>query len=1834
MRSRLKLMLMAMMVMLLSVVQINVNAAEENKIVISTDKATMNVGDEMKLTVTGTGKTPTWVSFNEKIVEVDQTGTVTALKAGTAKVQARVGRTYLNCQVKVVNSSLKLNKKSATIYCGGTSTNTVELKATTSGATKNAQDVVWESSAPAVASVDKVTDEKGKVKVIVTGKSAGTATITATANGKTASCDITVKNTEVALNFDDVQLSTKGSGKSLKLRATVTGSNNKIKWESKDKKVATVSGGTVTAKSEGQTEITATANGVTTTCIIRVTDGLVSITDKRVELFAGTQQPETKQLKTNASKKDVLSWKSSNENVVSVDHKGKITAKAAGTAIVTVTCNGKTDSCEVIVKQTRTDITANSVTLCVKGNDKTCKLGVNVVGRKSNITWKSSDTKVVTVSNGKLTAKKEGAAVVMATANGVTDSVTVIVQPYKPSISLNYGSYKLYTGIGNKMTLKAKVDGASKKVNWSSSNNGVVTVDKNGAVTAKSAGNATITATANGSSAECKIQVIKTAITFEQTGVSINKGEKISLAVDVTGASQNIKWSTTNAKVATVKNGIVTGKAMGKAEIKATANGVTAVCQVVVTDCVHEYDTAVTTKPTCVDTGLQTYTCKKCGFRYDEIMPALGGEHSFNRVETTKQATCIETGIQKITCTKCGYSYEEIIPALGHEISGWVTETPATETTSGVEERKCVRCNGEKETREIPATLAGGYKLKWEDNFGGNSLNSADWNVELHNPGWVNNELQAYVDSTDNIYVKDGNLIIQAIKTADGYTSGRVNTQNKHDYKYGRFEARAKVPSGQGFLPAFWMMPTDENLYGQWPKCGEIDIMEVLGSQTNRSYSTLHFGEPHTERQGSFVLHNGTFADDFHVFACEWEPGKIRFFVDDQLVAEQNDWFTKKQGFGEVAYPAPFDQPFYMILNLAVGGNWPGNPDETTAFDENARLTVDYVRVYRKDSYDENVTKPEKEVVLREPDATGNYVINGDFSDTAMGENEAWNLLTALGGEATAEIKDNALHIHTTNAGTVDYSVQIVQPGIPMEKNYTYTLSFDAYASENRTMKTGITAPDNGYIRYFNDTVVGLTTEKKHYEYTFKMTSATDANGRLEFNLGNQSSIADVIISNVRIERSSEPDTADEQKSVLPDGNYVYNGEFNEGTGRLAYWGVENKNDAAKTYVSNENNVREFTIEGASENVSLDDITLTQTDIAIGANKKYIFSFTAYADSAKQAKAIVAGQELDIDLTAKKKDYRFELTTGACVNRGDLVFQLGLTGKVCIDKIRIEEDCLLMNGDFSNGMTGFEVFADGAANVSGYTVDSLNEDNAFSIDIANTGGQDWHIQLKQNNIKLEQGKCYRIKLDAKSEIDRKIMYALQRDGSSDNDWTPYSGSQKIDITPEWQTFETVFKMTYPTDEKVILSISMGAFGESITTKHFVRIDNIVLEEVDESELPKEDPIEPKPNGVNLIQNGNFANGGEGWTNSSAENAAEVSFADEKAVYIVKNVGENDWDVQLKQDNLTLEKGEKYKLSLKMKSTAARTVKVGLLDSVHNYAWYGGADVQLTADQEYVLDQDINITEASSDTITFQISMGKIANEKTPLSTIEIADVSLIKYPLNETPVDSEPEDPKPVEGNLIKNGDFLEGKENWISYVHAEAGAEATATFTDKKAVYEIANVGTADWNIQLKQEGITLEKDAEYEIRFTVKSTEARSIRYALLTSGDDWYGGEDIELKANESLKYVGKVKITKPTDNNMKFQISMGKLGDTPLSTIEIDDISLVKVSDAPAPQSDEVGVEKESESETETETEEESETETETETEEESKTETETETETESSIEVETENEAETEVSTQE
>ena len=899
--------------------------------------------------------------------------------------------------------------------------------------------------------------------------------------------------------------------------------------------------------------------------------------------------------------------------------------------------------------------------------------------------------------------------------------------------------------------------------------------------------------------------------------------------------------------------------------------------------------------------------------------------------------------------------------------------------------------------------------LIWEDNFNGNKLNTRYWNYEAHEPGWVNQEWQSYPsqeenEKTQNIYVKDGKLTIQAKKTKneDGtysYTSGRINTQNKVDTKYGRFEARIKMPKGKGFLPAFWMMPTDENLYGQWPKCGEIDITEVLGDKPNTAHSTLHFGEPHKQKQGTYTLEKGTFNDDFHVYACEWEPGEMRFYIDNKLFYTENDWFTKKEGFDEVAYPAPYDQPFYIILNLAVGGSWVGYPDKTTKFDENAQMVVDYVKVYQKDSYKENVKKPENKVTVRKPAKDGNYVVNSSFAKSEkLNDGKDWEFMTAGTGKASAKISKKALHITTKNAGDLDYSVQVVQANIPMEKGYQYKLSFDAYADKNRTIKTGITAPDNGYIRYFNDTTVNLTTKKKTYSYTFDMKSDTDPNGRVEFNLGNQGSTAGVHISNVKVVRVKKI-SLKEEKTVRPDGNYVYNGEFQEGADRLNYWTVK-KAKGVTVKVTNTNNVRQLKAVVPASVKKASDVTLKQTKIAIKGGKTYAFSFDAKRTGAKDQTMTVklAGKTYKVKLTGKMKNYKFELNPDKGIKNATLEFQLGTKGTTVIDNVRIMESGLIINGDFSAGLTGFEPWANNPSDIS-YVVDTLNEDSAFCMDIKDTGDQDWHVQLKQTGIKLEKGQSYKVSFKVKGTMERDIKFAFQRNGlvrktaDGAEDWTVYFEDGQIPVTKKWTTYSAIFEMGEGDDADTSMSFSLGAVGgKRITDKHTVMIDDIVLEKTDEKPEKEEDD--------SLILNGHFNKGlapFEAWAHEAATMESSVN-KDKEFEATISNTGDQDWHVQLKQVNIPLESGQTYTFSFRAKSDMDREIKYAFQKdgNKHNDDWtvyFEESNIPVTKEWK-TYTTVFKMNNASDKEASFSFNLGAVGKQIKEKHTVTIDDVSL------------------------------------------------------------------------------------------------------------------------------------------------------------------------------------------------------------------------------------------------
>lgn len=231
-------------------------------------------------------------------------------------------------------------------------------------------------------------------------------------------------------------------------------------------------------------------------------------------------------------------------------------------------------------------------------------------------------------------------------------------------------------------------------------------------------------------------------------------------------------------------------------------------------------------------------------------------------------------------------------------------------------------------------------RLVWEEDFNKKKLNESDWNFELGDGcpdlcGWGNNERQIY--TKNNHQIRSGNLIIEAKKEGNQYTSTKITTKGKKEFLYGRIEARAKLPVGHGLWPAFWMLGANIDEV-KWPKAGEIDIIEYIGRDPQVIYTSLHTQDSHGNTINTKKTEFPTIEEGYHVYAIEWNRDKIDFFVDSILVYSFNPEIKNQDTW-------PFDKPFYIIVNLAIGGNFGGPDVDDTILPQ--KFSIDYIRVYQ-----------------------------------------------------------------------------------------------------------------------------------------------------------------------------------------------------------------------------------------------------------------------------------------------------------------------------------------------------------------------------------------------------------------------------------------------------------------------------------------------------------------------------------------------------------------------------------------------------------------------------------------------------------------------------------------------------------------------------------------------------------------------------------------------------------------------------------------------------------------------------------------------------------------------
>ena len=235
-------------------------------------------------------------------------------------------------------------------------------------------------------------------------------------------------------------------------------------------------------------------------------------------------------------------------------------------------------------------------------------------------------------------------------------------------------------------------------------------------------------------------------------------------------------------------------------------------------------------------------------------------------------------------------------------------------------------------------------EMVWNDEFAGSAIDPSKWGYNTGGDGWGNNELQYYTATAENAYISNDKLVIEAKRQNQGnreYTSARLLTKGKQNFKYGRIDVSAKLPQGQGIWPAIWMLGADID-QNNWPKCGEIDMMELRGQEPNKFLTTMHFPKPdgsHDYQGGpDQVLPSGNFSDAFHTFSVVRSKDQMRFFLDGKQYYTFTPSDVKGGGY-------PFNNPFFMVLNVAVGGNFLGSPNASTVFPQ--KMEVDYVRYYQ-----------------------------------------------------------------------------------------------------------------------------------------------------------------------------------------------------------------------------------------------------------------------------------------------------------------------------------------------------------------------------------------------------------------------------------------------------------------------------------------------------------------------------------------------------------------------------------------------------------------------------------------------------------------------------------------------------------------------------------------------------------------------------------------------------------------------------------------------------------------------------------------------------------------------
>ncbi len=1082
-----------------------------------------------------------------------------------------------------------------------------------------------------------------------------------------------------------------------------------------------------------------------------------------------------------------------------------------------------------------------------------------------------------------------------------------------------------------------------------------------------------------------------------------------------------------------------------------------------------------------------------------DVKIEVSGNSKINNFTATETAG-------NLTVTGKGSIVKAVINAVGTTLTVKVETLVTKEGVTVVVEEEQIKDTGSDSNSNEKKM----WTLTWSDEFNGSEIDLSKWKHDIGNwivdesgsgvsAGWGNNEKEYYTDSPNNSYLENGKLVIKALKEEKSddfgtydYTSAKLLTKGLFSQKYGKYEISAKLPVGKGFWPAIWMLPT-EDVYGGWAASGELDIAEGWGSRPNTVAGTLHYGAlwPNNKYSGNeYEFADTTSVNDFHKYAIEWEPGEIRWYVDGVLYQTQNNWNTKDANGEEYSFPAPFDQEFYMILNLAVGGNFDGEPTEDTPFP--STMEVDYVRVYELTGRDYRTpTEPEAAVEdlpegAKIADAEGNLISNGDFAEAIQDNYSAeldfsdkWNLveISDFGGSATQSIDTidgtNYAKIDITNGGSQSYSVQLIQL-TTLGKGRYYEVSFDAKSTDNRTMIMKMSAgEENGWTTYSDSYTLDLTNTITTYTKTFQMTADSDVAARLEMNIGlNTNSIW---IGNVKVREVSAPVIDyDASKTPLPDGNGVYNGEFDkESIDRMAYWNLTAEGVYGYPSVSESNRMLYVNVTGGSDDTS--DIVLDQKGIQLVENTIYKLSFDAKADEDRSIEVVFSDAEgvlyTDVEvinISTEMDTYEFEFEMGEATDlESILMIKLGgsdagvYLDNVILKAISIDYSNIdvfpLVNGDFADGLTGWSnyIHNDAAADI---TV----ENEAVKIAVGSVGAETWGIQLFQGSFDFSNKVEYVVAFDVKSDVDRNLEIVI------DNSFYNRYLSETVAATSEYTHYEYTLKLA--AEDAVSLKFLLGKTDSGVTSgAHNIYIDNVVCE------------VKDAPLDANLIiKNGTFETNTDRWELYTADGSDGTTSVEEQKLKINFSAyaGWEKWSTQVYQNIIELENGKTYELSFDASSTLDRDI---LLEMT-------GLEKQVVSLTGTMTQYSYKFT-AASDT-----SEGKL-NFLLGTDNLDGADFTPHSIYLdNISIVEAEPEVDPNVDLSIVSNGYFETDTTGWKLYTND--GSDGSIGATNGSLEVNFANyAGWEKWSTQVYQENIALEAGKSYELTFDMSSTVDRPI-------------------------------------------------------------------------------------------------------------------------------------------